>query len=346
MQGLNAKRGIEATFEKVILAAGLPARFIKVRWGGNGAGVINDNVSGTILILPSVSDTAEISKVQFSNLVGYAIHEYGHVRYTHSSDWKAAVDAAGKDGYLLHRLINGLEDPRIEQCVIKSGHCANARVLFESLLSSVLLKDYDGGDYVDPNDVGNIAFQLAVEGRRLNGYSIPCSPVYQRSKYRRAIERALQQGKSCNSTAEIIDVARELLAAIKDQGNDQPQDKPQDQPQDQPQDKPQDQNDDQQGDPEGDPEDGQQDGDGDGDGDGKGKGKGKKGGKGDKDSDTGDGDADGDGQGKAGGGSGKGDLSIEPSDSIGSVFKEANAIDGFTAPRVVSERKKLILAGE
>jgi hypothetical protein len=322
MQGLNAKRGIEATFEKVILAAGLPARFIKVRWGGNGAGVINDNVSGTILILPSVSDTAEISKVQFSNLVGYAIHEYGHVRYTQSSDWKAAVDAAGNDGYLLHRLINGLEDPRIEQCIIVSGHCANARVLFESLLSSVLLKDYDGGDYVDPNDVGNIAFQLAVEGRRLNGYSIPCSPVYQRSKYRRAIERALNQGKTCTSTLQIIDVARELLAAIRDQQSkdERQQGKPDDQPQDKPKDKPQDQSDDQQGDPEGDPEDGQKDGDGDGDGDGEGEGEGD-------------------------GGSGKGDLSIEPSDSIGSVFKEANAIDGFTAPRVVSQRKKLILVG-
>jgi len=332
MQGLNAKRGIEATFEKVILAAGLPARFIKVRWGGNGAGVINDIARGTILILPNVSDTAEISKVQFSNLVGYAIHEYGHVRYTNSADWRAAVDAAGKDGHLLHRLINGLEDPRIEQCIITSGHCANARVLFEALLSSVLLKDYKGGDYVNPNDVGNIAFQLAVEGRRLNGYSIPCAPVYQRSKYRRAIEQALRKGQSCTSTAEIIDVAKELLAAIKDQQQDQQDDGRLS------------------GDGHGDDADAGDDagdgagddagddaGDGDGDGDGAGNDAGKNAG-----NDAGNDDAD--GGGGNGGGSGKGEVSIEPSDSIGSVFADAGVIDGFTAPRITSTRKTLTFA--
>jgi hypothetical protein len=330
MLGLNAKRGIEATFEKVILAAGLPPRFIKVRWGGNGAGVINDTYQGTILILPGIGDTAEINKGQFSNLVGYAIHEYGHVRYTQSSDWTDAVNAAGKDGKLLHRLINGLEDPRIEQCIITSGHCANARVLFESLLSSVLLKDYAGGDYVEPNDVGNIAFQLAVEGRRLNGYSIPCPPVYQRSKYRRAIEQALKKGNACTSTSQIIDVARELLAAIRDQQSqdDQQKDEPQDKPDDQPK----------KGD------DSQDDGDGDGDGDGDDKGKkGKKGKKGDG---GGDAEADGEKKGDSGGGSGKGsdELSIEPGESIGTVF--ANSIDAFAVPLITSKRLKVIITQE
>ena len=343
MLGLNAKKGIEATFEKVILAAGLPARFIKVRWGGNGAGVINDKYQGTILTLPSISDTADINKGQFSNLVGYAVHEYGHVRYTQSPDWDAAVKAAGNDGHLLHRLINGLEDPRIEQCIITSGHCANAKVLFESLLSSILLKDYDGGDYVDPNDVSNIAFQLAVEGRRLNGYSIPCPPVYQRSKYRRAIEVALRKGKSCGSTLEIIDVARELLAAIKDrQAEDDTQ---QDQPDEQQQDQKGDQQPDDGGDQSGDSQDG--DGGQDGDGDGDGGSKGGKDGAGDEGDGGGSSDAeadDGDG-GNASGGSGKGELSIEPSESIGNVFKDANAIDGFSVPRITSVRKKIFFAG-
>lgn len=339
MLGLNAKKGIEATFEKVILAAGLPPRFIQVRWGGNGAGVIN-NINGITLILPSISDTADINKGQFSNLVGYAVHEYGHVKYTDSYAWKSAVDAAGKDGHLLHRLINGLEDPRIEQCVITSGHCANARVLFESLLSSILLKDYDGGDYVDPNDVSNIAFQLAVEGRRLNGYSIPCPPVYQRSKYRRAIERALDAGKECTSTAQIVEVAIKLLAAIKDhQSNDGQQ---QNQQQGQPSDKGDDQS--------GDSQDGQNDGDDGADGDGGDKGnRDKKGKDGDADDGDADGSGDGDGDdgdgGNAAGGSGKGEFSIEPGDAIGDVFKEAGTIDGFAVPRIVSVRKKLLLKG-
>ena len=258
------------------------------------------------------------------------------MRYTQSSDWTDAVNAAGKDGKLLHRLINGLEDPRIEQCIITSGHCANARVLFESLLSSVLLKDYAGGDYVEPNDVGNIAFQLAVEGRRLNGYSIPCPPVYQRSKYRRAIERALKKGNACTSTSQIIEVARELLAAIKClQSEDDQQDQPQDQPQDK--DQPSGDGDDQSGD--------SQDGDGDGDGQGS---KGQKGSGDDGDGDdggSGDADADDGDGGKAGGGSGKGDRSIEPSESIGNVFKDANAIDGFIVPRITSVRKKLLFVG-
>lgn len=225
--GIHAKRGIEATFEKIILASNT-RRNIRVCWSGKGAGVVDKGIN-TTLLLPAIRDDADISHSELSKLVGFAVHEFGHVLYTNAAEWNAATESAGNDRALLHRLINGLEDPRIEKKVIDSDYCANARNLFESVLSNVLLKDYKGGDYVDPDDVDNIAFQLAVEGRRRNGYSVIASPVYQRSIYADAIEHALNLLPSCNDTGDVVKVAKSLLLSIKQKQKEQEQKQGQDQ---------------------------------------------------------------------------------------------------------------------
>jgi len=333
--GLYAKRGIEATFEKVVRAADVPGtqrRFI-VQWSGTGAGVTIGEQNTIRLTLPNLSESALISRSQFAVLVGFAVHEFGHVRYTDIGAWNKAVEKAGGD-HLLHRLINGLEDPRIEQEVIVGGICANARNLFEAVLSSVLLKDYDGGDYVDPDDINNIAFQFAVEGRRLNGYSVPVPPVYRRSKYRDIIEFGLDEARKCKGTVTIISVAEEVLRRLRQRQQEQQQEQQQQQQQDgQPEDRSddqsgdrQDQQDGQQGDQQGD----QQQGDNDGAQ------------QGDQQGDQ-HGDQQGDDQGKQSlskkPGGGKGELEIEPSASLFESL--AGVVDSKVRPRVETTRIKI-----
>jgi hypothetical protein len=86
--------------------------------------------------------------------------------------------------------------------------------LFESLTNHLLSKGKPG-DYVNPDDLKNVAFQLAIEGRRLNGYGISVKSVWERSKYAAAINAALQSAHVAISTEQIVLVAQRLLLALK-----------------------------------------------------------------------------------------------------------------------------------
>jgi hypothetical protein len=121
------------------------------------------------------------------------------------------VEVKGKS-QLLHRLINGLEDPRIELEVIRSHRAANARTLLESLTQSMLAKN---PDYIEADDIENYPFLLAVEGRRLNGYSIPVPNIVSQSPEAEALSIALNDAHYATSTAEIVEIAERLHDAIK-----------------------------------------------------------------------------------------------------------------------------------
>jgi hypothetical protein len=110
-------------------------------------------------------------------------------------------------------LINGLEDPRIERKVIESGRAPNSRALFENLLNSVLAKD----GYVKPDDKQNIPFLLAVEGRRLNGYTISHAPIVDDSPWAKHLHWALNKARVAPDTATIAKIAIELFRRIREQ---------------------------------------------------------------------------------------------------------------------------------
>jgi hypothetical protein len=224
MLGINVKRGIESTFDRVYRSTNNRFQKIRCTWSGTTAGIHYRGGICTV-IFPAIGDTADISTAEFNRLVGYALHELGHAWFTTAKHWDDAVREAGADGPLLHNLINGLEDPRIELCVIKSGYAANARPLFESLTNHLLSKGKPG-DYVNPDDLKNVAFQLAIEGRRLNGYGISVKSVWERSKYAAAINAALQSAHVAISTEQIVLVAQRLLLALK-QIEQQPKQPPQ-----------------------------------------------------------------------------------------------------------------------
>ena len=298
MLGINAKRGIEATFERVYASTGNEFKTVRVRWDGKTAGIRPEKDGSVSLIFPPIADTAEISRVKFNDFIGYAIHELGHAWFTVGDSWDAA---RAEHGDYVSGLINGLEDPRIEACVIHSGYAANSRYLFEALVNNILAesKGAEGG-YVHPDDVRNIPFQLAIEGRRLNGYHLTKPSVLQDSIYRVPIQEALKAAKKATGTARIVKIALRLHEQIKQIQDEQKPDEP---------DEPNEDGDEGKG---GEPcEDGDEGGDKAGDKDG-----GKDGDQAGDEAGEGEGEGEGEGKGK-GKGKGKGDEAGKPQSSTG-----------------------------
>ena len=227
--GTQVKRGVASTLERVFQASGQNIDKLEVLWSGKSAGIVFKRANRTVLssvkvIFPSIDDMATISRKVFNNTLGYALHELGHAWFTDNEPWD---DAREKHGSYVSSLINGLEDPRIEQCVIHSGYAPNAKALFEELTNAVL----DKNGYVKPDDLKNVPFMLAIEGRRMNGYPISHPTVLGVSPWSADIEWALTSAQKAKKTAVIADIAVELFKRLKkafDEQKKQPPQEPQD----------------------------------------------------------------------------------------------------------------------
>ena len=207
MLGIHAKRGVEATFERIFSASGGKLPALNVVWSGKSASICHEDGRLECLTLPNIDETADITKTEFNNLIAFALHELGHLWYTKNKYWKRESRVRGK---FFHSLVNGLEDPRIEKNVIEAGLAGNARSLFENLVNDMLMRD----GYVQPNDRKNIPFMLAIEGRRLNGYNICAASILDRSKYGEVLKEALS--RKCASTDNVVDVAIWLYAKLNE----------------------------------------------------------------------------------------------------------------------------------
>jgi len=338
MNGSTVKRGVEATLERIFKSSGQQFGKLAFHWTGTTAGINfqrhSDEEIDATLVFPNIDETAAIPNGTFSNLIGYALHELGHAWYTDNQPWDAARSAHGK---FVSDLINGLEDPRIEKLVYESGRAPNARNLFENLVSSILAEGY-----VSPTDKKNIPFLLAIEGRRLNGYSIKHPSITSQSPYAKHLHWALKAAAAAANTGEIVRIAVKLYQRLKDQDeqDEQPQDgKPED------------------GKPEdgesqdGEPQDGEGNpGEGEGQGEGQGEGKGKGEGKGEGSGSPAPGEGTGDGSdgsqtpsetpsdGTGGGKSFEGGRAVEPSDFIAAELAPHAAACDELYPRPAAGR--------
>jgi hypothetical protein len=208
MLGSDFKRGVATTLERIFGASRWTFDKLEIQWCGKGASVSfqdwgNNHVTARFMF-PNVDDNKSIPKKALPKFIGMVLHELGHAWFTDNAPWDMH-----NNNPTLSRLINGLEDPRIERKVIEQGIAANAAPLFENLINEMM-----DGKYCEPDDFGNIAFQLAVEGRRLNGYRIALAPVYTKSRYRVPIEWALGEAHKAQSTLEIVRIAEELLKRL------------------------------------------------------------------------------------------------------------------------------------
>jgi len=165
-----------------------------IDWHGQSAAVV-----GSQIILPALDDDLDYPEDIYRQMLGYGLHELGHLRYTDHEPWDWAVHNHGR---YLSGLINGLEDVRIEQSMVRSGV---DQALFEAVTNAALK---DG--YVKPDDRQNISFALAVEGRRLNGYRLACRSILDESPWASPIWWALKKVRSARSTGEVVTIALRL----------------------------------------------------------------------------------------------------------------------------------------
>jgi hypothetical protein len=226
MLGMDVKRGITATCERVFIASGNRFEDLKVLWGGKTACINYSKdrlgaVTATI-VLPNIDESVTVPQSQFNDSIGFVLHELGHAWFTTNYPWDNAVKDH-KDGRYIGSMINGLEDPRIEQCVIESGYAPNSSPLFNTLINSMLAKN----GYPDELTKQSLPFILAVEGRRLNDYAINVPDLVSTSIYADEINRALRLAKNAKSTREVVAIAEKLYDQLfpvgeADEGIDQP----------------------------------------------------------------------------------------------------------------------------
>jgi hypothetical protein len=300
---IHAKSGLNATLEKVFAASGSSADF-KIIYVGTGAKVCVDDSYGykkATVYLPALDDGKELSRSRFNQLLAYVLHELGHVWFTKQDKWQLLTDQ------FIAKLTNGLEDPRIEQQVIDSGYAPNAKPLFEALVNTMLAKGY-----VEPGDLKNVPFLLAIEGRRLNGYQIDVPSAVEASPWASDIRWALKAARIAADTDEVVDIATELARRLRQQQEDKPEE---DKPEEKPEDKPE------QGESEG--------------------------GEADGESEDGEGESDeGEGKGQQPGGNSKGarqdEIPVEPQDHIAEDLSELLCTADFNRQRPIVGKVKEI----
>ena len=187
MLGIDIKQAIERYLEPH-----------PITWCGKEAQVCEGRVQ-----LPALVNDANYSQSIYNQMVGYGLHELGHIRYTDEAPWDWATQNHGS--YLGH-LINGLEDVRIEKNMIDAGV---KKYFFEAAINTSLA---DG--YVVGNERKDIPFLLAVEGRRLNGYRLACQSILDETPWSIELWRALKQVRTASSTGAVVSIALRLYRSM------------------------------------------------------------------------------------------------------------------------------------
>jgi hypothetical protein len=223
MLAINAKRGVESTLERVFKNAGGQFDRLDFVWSGTTAGIIFERGQNGVdakILFPAINEASDIPRAKFNNLIGYALHELGHAWFTDNDPWD---NARREHGGFVANLINGLEDPRIELKVIESGYAPNSRALFEDLTNAVLAKN----GYVEADDLKNVPFLLAIEGRRLNGYHINVPSIIDDAPWASDLHWALGEAQLATNTQRIAEIAIELYKRLQQETQgDKPTDKP------------------------------------------------------------------------------------------------------------------------
>ena len=216
MKGIDAKRGIAATLERIWALAKKEPRNLTVMFGGTGARCSFEGEGRYLkarVQLPALDDVAEINQAHFNDIIGYVLHEFAHLLYTKNEPWESLiVDRPElRDTKLPFWFVNSLEDVRIEGLLIQSGIAANAKALFEGLI--------DGQDASEvPVDIAeNVPYVLAVEGRRLNNdYALTTPDLLADCPWAAEVRETLDKLKLARSTADTVKIAIALYDSLFD----------------------------------------------------------------------------------------------------------------------------------
>jgi hypothetical protein len=178
-----------------------------VSWECYGA---HGRLSAVTVRMPVLPANYKMSAQEFDDYAGLILHEFGHPVFTDD----ASCDRARREGFF--KLLNALEDVRMEKAVIDAKIVANAQTVFEKLVYSL---DYRmGRDEFDANASRNIGLVMAFLGRHANGYAIDASIITKKidpnGKVAKVLGWALPALMKCADTNACLILARRIQKAL------------------------------------------------------------------------------------------------------------------------------------
>ena len=188
---------------RVLLVCDSAAQTASVTWDAY-------NIKVNMPVRPAAS---RMTQAEFENWVSYLLHELGHPAHTDMVAWQAAC----RDG--VARMVNALEDVRMEKALIVSGIVPNAKSVLSRLLSRKIVEARSNG--WKPNARREFGWTICVLGRAANGYAFDGSDLAWIDAQIKAggtvhavLAWALPDLAACKSTADCTALAKRIMAAL------------------------------------------------------------------------------------------------------------------------------------
>lgn len=216
----SALDAMERNIKAIIVASGRRAAYVVARQTNGTTASITHYASEAGAIhatvnFPVLPAQHRISKDELDRWTGYFLHEVSHALWTDNHAWKKAVSEG------LHRLVNGLEDPRIERLLFKAALATNSPDIIRALIRFVAQSGEAKNGACDPNDQRNLPWVFALIGRAHLGQDIPeAATLYARLKepMRSVVDHALDGLRASTSTMDILKIARGICGRDPETG--------------------------------------------------------------------------------------------------------------------------------
>jgi hypothetical protein len=212
--GSQLKSAVRSAALKQLLHFGVKtsARKLMTTWSGSTAWA-SWSPGGSIRInYPSVAENSLFSRRDADLIVGYTLHEAGHVAFTEQlagAVWRPT-------GGLPFKLFNGIEDARMEQAVSSSGKALGSRSAFKKLISKYTTTHLS--PEFNPTSINCAPFALALVCRAAfgngNGYAktlLRRIPMPWQGWYAAAAEGIVKASLKKQGTEVSAALAREFL---------------------------------------------------------------------------------------------------------------------------------------
>jgi hypothetical protein len=222
MKGIETKRAVSTTLEKIWQASGREPADMTIIFAGKTAVLTHERYTGRDrkvkdrikINMPAIDETGDIDVSLFSNLIGFSLHELAFAWF----DPNLALQKAAGGDKSVYAYACALQDVRVEQELIESGYAGNARALLENLLNSTLA----GQPALDNAYKQNVPAIISIEGKRGNGYTLTRPDTLSGSPWEEAIAKALKALSVAKTTETVLMIAQALYEDIGDIDQDDP----------------------------------------------------------------------------------------------------------------------------
>ena len=222
MKGIETKRAVSTTLEKIWQASGREPADMTIIFAGKTAVLTHERYTGRDrkvkdrikINMPAIDETGDIDVSLFSNLIGFSLHELAFAWF----DPNLALQKAAGGNKSVYAYACALQDVRVEQELIESGYAGNARALLENLLNSTLA----GQPALDNTYKQNVPAIISIEGKRGNGYTLTRPDTLSGSPWEEAIAKALKALSVAKTTETVLMIAQALYEDIGDIDHDDP----------------------------------------------------------------------------------------------------------------------------